>query len=256
MKREYQELLKDWQEKLNNSQEDIDALMSNFKILFAYHSNSIENPQTTYHDTREVFENGKVCGFTGDLRTLYEIENQKIAFNEIIEYIKEKRAITPDLIKRLHKLLMRGCIDDKRYSNGERAGEYKKGDYITGDGIGSLPEDVPRDIEELCDEINSFEGDVLVAAAYLHLAFESIHPFSDGNGRVGRTLLNYYLLINDYPPVVIYNEDKQIYYMALAAYDKTERIDGFIEFIQEEAVKTWERKPKERTKLKSYQRHR
>ena len=69
--------------------------------------------------------------------------------------------------------------------------------------------------------------------------FESIHPFADGNGRVGRTLLNYYLMTHDYPPTIIYNEDKELYYMGLTVFDKTGQIDGFVKFLQEQSEKTW-----------------
>ena len=99
-----------------------------------------------------------------------------------------------------------------------------------------------RDIEELCDEIAEVPvNNTLTAAAYMHLKFESIHLFADGNGRAGRTLMNYYLMTHEYPPTVIYEEDKKTYYMALAVYDKTEEISGFEEFIKEQTVKTWSR---------------
>lgn len=82
----------------------------------------------------------------------------------------------------------------------------------------------------------------MTVAAYFHLSFESIHPFADGNGRVGRTLLNYYLMTHDYPPTIIYDDDKPTYYLALTVFDKTGKIDGFIEFLKEETEKTWTKK--------------
>lgn len=81
------------------------------------------------------------------------------------------------------------------------AGEFKRHDYITGIyEIGSPASEVERELAELVEEINGYDGeDILKSAAYLHLKFEYIHPFADGNGRVGRTLTNYFLLINAHP---------------------------------------------------------
>lgn len=249
----YKDVLFEWENSNINNVYDLDAKLSNFRILFAYNSNVIENPQVTYHDTREIFENGKVSNYTGDTRTIFEIENQKICYENLKQNIIDKTPISPEFIRKVHKLLMKGCYDEQRWNKGERPGSFKKHDYITGDNIGCLAEDVNSEIAELCNEINEFNGkDKLIAAAYFHLTFESIHPFADGNGRVGRTLMNYYLMINNYPPLIIYNEDKQSYYMALAVFDKTSKLDGFIQFIKEETIKTWTIKEKKKSKLIDY----
>ena len=239
----YESILKQWNKKNITTCNDLDAALYNFRILFAYNSNVIENPDTTYHNTREIFENGKVVGYTGDLRTIFEIQNQKKCYDMLRSRIITKEPLSPNLILDIHKELMQGCYDEVRYEKGERPGEFKHHDYVTGDNVGCSPEDVELEIEKLCGEINNANSEkVLTIAAYLHLRFESIHPFADGNGRVGRTLMNYYLMINDYPPTIIYGEDKDAYYMALAVYDKSEQIDGFVKFLEEQTIKTWTRK--------------
>ena len=92
----------------------------------------------------------------------------------------------------------------------------------------------------MIDEVNALgQKAPLKAGAYFHARFENIHPFADGNGRVGRTLLNYWLLINDYPPIIIYEEDRRAYYDALQAYDEQEDLDPLIKFLQRETIKTW-----------------
>ena len=236
----YQELVQNWQNKNIKTVCDLDTELENFRILFAYNSNVIENPKTTYHDTREIFENGKVTSFTGDLRTLFEIQNQKECYDWIKDKIITKEPISLDLIKRIHEKLMHGCYDETRFAKGERPGEFKHHDYVTGDNVGASASDVESEMQVLCNEINHLgSSNVLLAAAYFHLKFESIHPFADGNGRVGRTLMNYFLMINDYPPTIIYDEDKEAYYMALALYDHSEKIDGFVDFLKEESIKTW-----------------
>lgn len=72
--------------------------------------------------------------------------------------------------------------------------------------------------------------DILIKVAYLHAMFETIHPFADGNGYAGRALMNYYLIRHNYPPIVIFNEDKETYYLALKVFNKTGKLDDFLSF--------------------------
>lgn len=224
---------------------DLDDLLYDFKILFSYHSGKIENERITYHDTRDIFENGTVKGYTGDLKTLMEIQNQKVCFDYLKPYIIEKKEIDIDLVKKVHYLLTKGTYDDFRYNvRHERPGDFKKHDYITGvNEVGSYPEDVEHDLEELLEEIRTTSEDqAFVAGIYFHARFENIHPFADGNGRVGRTLMNYYFMIHDISPVVIHNEFRQLYYEALEKYDLEEDLKPLKEFIEFEQEKTWNKK--------------
>ncbi len=105
-----------------------------------------------------------------------------------------------------------------------------------------MPEDVPEDLAELIQEVTEIGASApLKAGAYLHARFEYIHPFADGNGRVGRTLLNYWLMINNYPPLVVYEEDRKAYYDALRIYDEEEDLLPLTAFLEAETVKTWSR---------------
>ncbi len=247
---DYNKILEQWQSFDIKTENDLDYYLDNFRILFAFNSNHIENPNTTYHDTREVFENGTVSSYTGDLRTLFEIQNQKDCYEFLKEKIVKREPLTQDLILKIHETLMHGCYDKAKYEKGERPGTYKKHLFVVGDDIGAEPEEIADELQFVLDEVIENEGEnPLTVAAYLHLSFESIHPFADGNGRVGRTLMNYYLITHNYPPVIIFSEDKDTYYMALAVFDKTDKIDGFIKFIKEQAVKTWGRKEKKRVSL-------
>lgn len=251
---DYNKILEQWQSFDIKTENDLDYYLDNFRILFAFNSNHIENPNTTYHDTREVFENGTVSSYTGDLRTLFEIQNQKDCYEFLKEKIVKREPLTQDLILKIHETLMHGCYDKAKYEKGERPGTYKKHLFVVGDDIGAEPEEVADELQFVLDEVSKNEGEnSLTVAAYLHLSFESIHPFADGNGRVGRTLMNYYLITHNYPPIIIFSEDKYTYYMALAVFDKTDKIDGFIKFIKEQAVKTWGRKEKKRVSLSDAQ---
>lgn len=223
---------------------DIDLRLDSFRILFAYHSGKIENEEITYHDTREIFENGKVVGYSGSTRTLFELQNQKTCYEMLRKKIADREPLSIELIKEIHRTLTEGTYDEHRYiTNNERPGEFKKHDYVTGVlEVGSQPEDVERNLTELLHEVNSIgEKNPLTAGAYLHARFENIHPFADGNGRVGRTILNYWLMINDMPPTIIYEEDKRMYYSALQQYDEGDSLDTLIEFLKDQTVKTWDR---------------
>lgn len=250
IEKKYKDVIALWQKKNIQDTADLDVHLGSFKILFAYHSGVIENPEITYHNTREIFENGKVIGYTGELRTLYEIENQKKCYEWLKDKIIERAAITPELIKAIHRELTQGTYSESRYLKGERPGEYKKHDYVIGkNDQGALPEEVADEIKELCDELEEIfvSGEnVLKAAAYLHCKFENTHPFADGNGRVGRTLLNYFLMTHDHPPVVIRNETKNDYYAALDIYDETGKIDMMINYLKSELISTWQERKREK----------
>lgn len=247
MKYKYTDVINCWQKQDINSKEKLENVLDNFKILFAYNSGAIENEEITYHDTREIFENGKIIGFTGNLRTLFEISNQKDCYNYLLDKIVNKEPLSENLIKKIHELLTKGTYDERGYNiNNERPGEYKKHDYITGiHEVGAKSEDVSREIKSLIEEVNNInnkdEETIIKIATYFHNVFESIHPFADGNGRVGRTLVNYILMINNLPPIIIYDEDKKYYYMALEKYDREEDIKSMMEFFKYEMEKTWEK---------------
>ena len=154
----------------------------------------------------------------------------------------------------VHRILTEGTYDDIRFKKGERPGTYKKGDYVVGkDEIGLDAANVKKEILNLLDEINNNKSsDYLTIGAYFHLVFESIHPFADGNGRVGRTLLNYYFMINGIKPLIIYDEDKKLYYECLRAFDERQDIEPFKKFLEYEQEKTWSKKETKKVNLLSF----
>lgn len=247
MKYKYTDVITYWQSLKIDSKEKLENVLDNFRILFAYNSGAIENAEITYHDTREIFENGKVISFTGNLRTIFEISNQKTCYEYLLDKIIKKEKISENLIKKVHELLTIGTYDERRYIlNGERPGEYKKHDYVTGrEEVGARANEVAKEIANLLNEVNSVNTnnaeDIIKIATYFHNKFENIHAFVDGNGRVGRTLTNYILMINNMPPLIVYDEDKKYYYAALEKYDKEDDIKSMIEFFKYEMEKTWEK---------------
>lgn len=231
-----------WQSHGIHSEADLDKYLDSFRVLFAYHSGKIENEAITYHDTREIFENGQVVNYTGSPRALFEQQNQKLCYEYLRPKIAAAEPVSVALVQEIHRVLTGGTYDERRYiENGERPGEFKKHDYVTGiHEVGSPPEDVEGDLTELLEEVNDTGGaDPLKAAAYLHARFEYIHPFADGNGRVGRTLMNYWLMVSGHPPLIVYEEDRRDYYAALQQYDEAEELAPLYDFLKEQTAKTW-----------------
>lgn len=240
----YEAIIKKWQEKPLNDIAVIDLKLHNFRILFAYHSGKIENDNINYHDTREIFENGKISNYTGDIRTLFEQQNQKDCYEMLKVPIINKEPLSIERVKKIHFELSKGTYDEGRFAKGEKPGEFKKNDYVVGYfDVGSDAATVKKDLTGLLEEVNAYQGEQIVkVAAYLHAGFENIHPFADANGRVGRTIMNYYLMINNHPPIVIFDEDRKEYYQALEGFDKKEELEPLVSFLKSQLEKTWNKR--------------
>lgn len=240
---DYEKAVALWQQKNITTDAELAEALNGHSISFAYHSGKIENEKITYHDTREIFEHDGVTSYTGDLRTLFEIRNAKDAYEMLLGSFQKKRVFDESFIKELHRVLTQNTYDTRRWQLGERPGEYKHHDYVTGkEEIGAASEDVAEEMNELLSElVDVTDRDALTAAAYFHVKFENIHPFADGNGRVGRLAMNYFLIMHDHPPIVIHEEDRKGYYTALEAWDVSQDLDPLRDFLQEQAVKTWEK---------------
>ena len=230
-----------WQNKRITTDAELAEALNGHSIAFAYHSGKIENDKVTYHDTREIFEHDGVTSYTGDLRTLFEIRNAKEANEYFLSAFNKRLPVSEKLIKDFQRLLTQNTYDTRRWQLGERPGEYKKHDYVTGrEEIGAPPEDVKEEIAELMDELQDIPPEkILTAAAFFHVKFENIHPFADGNGRVGRLIMNYLLVLHDHPPIIIHEEDRKAYYEALEAWDTVQNIEPMRAFLKEQTAKTW-----------------
>lgn len=239
----YEKAVNLWQQKNITNDAELAEALNGHSIAFAYHSGKLENEKITYNDTREIFEHDGVTSYTGDLNTLFEIRNAKNANELFLTAFNTRRAFEESLIKKFHKSLTQNTYDTRRFQLGERPGEYKLHDYVTGrEEIGAAPEDVPEEISELLCELQDISNkDALVAAAYFHAKFENIHPFADGNGRTGRLAMNYLLILHNHPPIIIHEEDRKSYYTALENWDSTQELDMLITFLKEQTVKTWMR---------------
>lgn len=232
-----------WQKRGIANDAQLAEALNGHSIAFAYHSGRIENEHITYHDTREIFEHDRVTSYTGDLRTLFEIRNAKDANELFLISFNARRPIDESLVKEFQFHLTKNTYDTRRYQLGERPGEYKRHDYVTGKHeIGAAPEDVAEEMNELLAELQDVPDDkALTAAAYFHAKLENIHPFADGNGRTGRLLMNYLLVLHDHPPIIIHEEDRRAYFEALEAWDSSQDLAPLIAFLKEQTAKTWQK---------------
>lgn len=192
-------------------------LINEFGVLFTYHSNRIEGVNTTLtlNDTRRIINNTynfKSIIDKNKKREVNETINHQNAFKYIFEILdKDFDIIT--IIKSLHQIIGNNII--------EGAGNYKKHENYL---VNSNGEEVifasPKDVDSKMLELkNKYENEwqeltVFERAANLHIALSNIHPFSDGNGRTARLIMNYELIKNNYPPVLI-NESQKLSYYAL-----------------------------------------
>lgn len=231
-----------WRAQHISQRDELAAVLEGYRVRFAYHSGTIENPELTYHDTRDVFEDGRVHGFTGDPRTLFEIHNLKTCHELLLDSFGRRQPLDEAMLLEVHQTLTQGTYDGRRWQMGERPGSYKVGDYVVGAGdVGATPHEVQAEISCLLEELESVRGgDALTIAAYFHAVFENIHPFADGNGRVGRALMNYLLLLHDHPPVIVFEGDRMAYYGAMEVWDAERDLDPFRTFLRVELVRTWE----------------
>lgn len=237
--------IKRWQDMKLESVDDYHLALENFKIVFTYNSNAVEDINVSYHTTREIYEDKSIT-FNGNPRDLFAVTNQSNTFDVMLRDLAQGKTLVIDRVKEYHGMLLAGCYDKVRWNKGERPGELKHNDYCVGlTNEGSTPDEVETDLLILLAEVNNAGcvsvEDKLKTVAYFHLKFEQIHPFADGNGRMGRNLINYLLIQMGLPPIVIYNEDKDTYYMALEVFDRTGELDGFVKFLKEQMIKTWER---------------
>ena len=240
---DYEKAVALWQRKKITTDAELAEVLNSHSIAFAYHSGKIENEKITYNDTREIFEHDGVVSYTGDLRTLFEIRNAKDANELLLSAFSERRILNERLLREFQYRLTQNTYDTRRWQLGERPGEYKKHDFVTGKNeIGAPPEDVHEEVSELLAELEDIpEGQALTAAAYFHAKLENIHPFADGNGRTGRLAMNYLLILNNHPPIIIHEEDRKDYYTALEAWDERQELESLIIFLKNQTSKTWKK---------------
>lgn len=199
------------------------------EVAFAYNSNKIEGGKLTEDETEEIFSTNSFIPKTDDaikLDDLIEMKNHFRLFDYMLDNIDAK--LSKENIIEMNKILKRGTSDEDnpRYNVG--------GFKVVPNKIGlinvidtSSPKDVDSDMTILLDWYNSLSNVSLEDIIEFHVRFERIHPFGDGNGRVGRMIMFKECLKNNIMPFIILDKDKPFYMRVLKEYknDKMFLID-------------------------------
>lgn len=187
------------------------------QIEFTYNSNHIEGSRLTHDQTRYIFETNTIGIGGGSVKVddIVETANHFRCIDLIIE--NAKRPISEALIKELHRTLKNGTTDARQ--DWFAVGDYKRLPNTVGNMDTTLPEDVPQKIQELLFEYNAKKEKTFDDLLDFHYKFECIHPFQDGNGRVGRLLLFKDCLKHDIVPFIIDEKLKLFYYRGLKEWN-------------------------------------
>jgi Fic family protein len=197
----------------------------------AYNSNKIEGSTLTPDQTAALFEEG-VLPRSDDYYRAKDIEEMNghfMMFNKMLSTMDEP--LSQELIKSFHFELKSGVFEDR--ANNYAIGDYKRRANMVGIYKTALPSEVPTQMEKLLSWYNSCDKN-LEHIAELHLRYETIHPFQDGNGRTGRLLVYRECMKNDIFPVIIEDIHRKEYIEALIEYRTNSSINGMIRLFEME----------------------
>ena len=193
------------------------------QIDLTYNSNHIEGSKLTHEQTRFIFETNTI-GITNEsvnVDDIVETTNHFRCIDFIIDHANDK--LTESMIKELHQILKNGTSDSRKYWF--NVGEYKRLPNEVGGTSTTPPEHVHTEIKALLKFYNTIKSKTLEDIINFHCEFERIHPFQDGNGRVGRLIMFKECLANNIVPFIITDELKLFYYSGLSNWGK---INGYL----------------------------
>ncbi len=210
--------------------ETLKSLEENFKLEWTYNSNAIEGNTLTLKETKVVLEGITIGGKT--IREHLEAINHKEAIDFLEELVQDNNELSEIDIKNIHAIVLKG-IDN------ENAGRYRTENVIIS-GASHIPPDaiiVPESMEKLIYRYDEWKEKYhpIIVAALLHAEFVKIHPFIDGNGRTARLLMNFEVMKNGYPPIIIKNEERHKYYDALDVGALTGDYTDFVKMVTKQA---------------------
>ena len=176
-----------------------------FLLSFTYHTNKIEGSTLTENETKAILFDNIALPNKNIIEQL-EVKNHQAAWQHLLNYLLKRSALIDEkLILKLHSILMNGIKSD--------AGFYRKNAVrIVGAYVPTANyQKVPQLMKKLVLNIKNSNKDIIIQAANIHSRFEQIHPFSDGNGRVGRLIMQAMLLKKNLPPAIAKQTKKRFY---------------------------------------------
>ncbi len=183
------------------------------QIELAYNSNRIEGSSLTHEQTRYMYETKTIDG-TALVNDVIEMQNHFRLFDYMLDTVEDE--LSEGIMKEYHKILKSNTHDTEvGYFN---IGEYKKLPNEVGGNLTTSPSEVAMKIQEILKLYNRNKNHSMEGIIDFHYQFESIHPFQDGNGRVGRMIMFKECLINQVIPFIIQDELKLFYYRGLQNY--------------------------------------
>lgn len=192
-------------------------LYHNTQIAFCYNTNHIEGSTLTEEQTRYIYETNTILfenKTVANVNDIFETVNHFMLFDYVID--NATKTITEEMIKEFHKILKNCTTDSKK--DWFAVGEYKKLSNTVGDLKTTSPKEVQKHIQKLLQWYNSLENITFNNIVEFHAKFERIHPFQDGNGRIGRLIAFKECLKNNIMPFIILDKDKLFYYRGLKEY--------------------------------------
>ncbi len=207
-------------------------LKKEFAKEFVYNSNNIEGSKIPKERLAELLEKGKTNH--SNKNEVLEVENSIRA----MDYFDNGFTFNETGIKKLYSILTKDILMEKGmpYPKG-----FRKIEIIAGEAPTSKPKEIKKEISSLLkwNKTNSKKISPLERAFGFHWRYEAIHPFRDGNGRTGRLLMNKILDQNNYPPIIIYKDNKLAYFNAISAIREGDN-KRYYQFMLEQAKKTYE----------------
>ncbi|WP_259390771.1 Fic family protein [Actinomyces sp. 2119] len=184
------------------------------QVLMAYNTNRIEGSRLDQEQTRYIYETRTITGDGVPVDDVVETVNSFDLFDEMLGRVDEP--VTAETMKDYHRILKRGTADARRQSFA--VGDWKRQANVVGGQDTTPPEQVETAVQDLLARTPSQMSFEDIAAFHYH--FESIHPFQDGNGRVGRVLMFQQCLRHGVMPFIVLEEKKAFYYRGLSRYEE------------------------------------